>query len=196
MTWQDWGRLIDMGYEEPRMGEGLKYTENFKRIPYLQWLYDNKNKNKKENNMYYAVKFRGTDKEYFYRTEKPLNIGTEYEIECGDTHYSNPITVVRQLTTREAKAKENYLKAPLRLITSYKIVKAPARPNDRIKKVIFNREKRTTCVLWDDGKKTVVKCAEEDLWDEEKALALCYMKRVLGNRGSFNETLKKWCWRG
>lgn len=184
------------------MEEVLKYTENFNRNKHINaWLNGvvnnlELNKNKKETNMYYAVKFRGTDREYFYRTEKPLNIGTEYEIECGDTHYSNPITVVRQLTTKEAKAKENYLKAPLRLITSYKIVKAPARPNDRIKKVIFNREKRTTCVLWDDGKKTVVKCAEEDVWDEEKALALCYMKRVLGNRGSFNETLRKWTWRG
>ena len=44
------------------------------------------------------------------------------------------------------------------------------------------------------GKKTIVKCQNGETWDPEKALALCYMKRVLGNRGSFNETLKKYCW--
>ena len=36
------------------MEEVLRYTENFNRDPYLQWLYGNKNKcnneNKKENN--------------------------------------------------------------------------------------------------------------------------------------------------
>lgn len=184
-----------MGFGRLQMEEDLKYIGNFKRTPSL-WETIEQNKNEKENSMYYAVKFRGTNKEYFYRSEIKLPVGAECMIECGETSYNNPVVIIRMLAQREAKAQEKLLNAPLRTITAYKITKGIPRPNDRIKKVIFNREKRTTCVLWDDGKKTVVKCAEEDLWDEEKALALCYMKRVLGNRGSFNETLKKWCWRG
>lgn len=50
-----------------------------------------------------------------------------------------------------------------------------------------------TIVYWDDGTKTVVKCGEDDTYDKEKGLALCYMKKYYGNKGNFNEVLKKWC---
>lgn len=50
-----------------------------------------------------------------------------------------------------------------------------------------------TIVYWDDGTKTVVKCGEDDTYDKEKGLALCYMKKYYGNKGSYNEILKKWC---
>jgi hypothetical protein len=46
-------------------------------------------------------------------------------------------------------------------------------------KVIFHPP--ATIVLWDDGTKTVVKCDSEDVFDEMKGLALCYMKKALGN---------------
>ena len=41
-----------------------------------------------------------------------------------------------------------------------------------IKKVIFNGP--CTIVLWSDGDKTIVRCDNED-FDKEKGLALCYM---------------------
>lgn len=47
----------------------------------------------------------------------------------------------------------------------------------RIKKVIFNEP--ATIVLWDDGTKTVVKC-ENDMWDEEKGLAMAICKKLIG----------------
>lgn len=50
-----------------------------------------------------------------------------------------------------------------------------------------------TIVYWDDGTKTVVKCGEDDTYDKEKGLALCYMKKYYGNKGNYNEILKKWC---
>lgn len=56
-------------------------------------------------------------------------------------------------------------------------------------KVIFNDP--ATIVIWSDGTKTVVKCKPEDVFDPEKGLALCFMKKALGNKGSFNEVLKK-----
>lgn len=61
----------------------------------------------------------------------------------------------------------------------------------KIKKAIFNDP--ATIVFWDDGTKTVVKCGEDDTYDKEKGLALCYMKRLFDNKGRYNEVLKKWC---
>lgn len=59
------------------------------------------------------------------------------------------------------------------------------------KNVIFHDP--ATIVYWDDGSKTVVKCGEDDVYDQEKGLALCYMKKILGNTGNYNEILKKYC---
>lgn len=59
------------------------------------------------------------------------------------------------------------------------------------KKVIFHDP--ATIVYWDDDSKTVVKCGEDDKYDKEKGLALCYMKKYYGNKGNYNEILKKWC---
>ena len=47
------------------------------------------------------------------------------------------------------------------------------------KRVVFNPP--ATIVLWEDGTKTVVKCGENDVYDPEKGLALCFMKKALGN---------------
>lgn len=137
---------------------------------------------------YYNVVFDGTpNKAYTYQSNLNLPIGAVCQIVAdGETTYKNNVTITGEVHSNNSGR-------PLRTITSYKIIKGAKRPSDRIEKVYFNKEKRTTCVIWFDGTKTVVHCAPCDEWDEEKALALCYMKRVLGNRGSFNETLKRYC---
>ena len=48
-----------------------------------------------------------------------------------------------------------------------------------------------TIVLWGDDTKTVVKCAENDWYDQEKGIALCFMKKALGNKGKFNDILRE-----
>ena len=58
-----------------------------------------------------------------------------------------------------------------------------------IKDVIFNDP--ATIVLWKDGTKTVVK-AEDEKFDPEKGLAMAISKRVMGNKGNYYETFKKW----
>lgn len=80
------------------------------------------------------------------------------------------------------------------LVTSPPVVSAlslregGARFPYRPKKVIFNDP--ATVVIWDDGEKTVVKCGENDVYDREKGLALCYMKRILGSSRALNDALK------
>ena len=59
----------------------------------------------------------------------------------------------------------------------------------KIKKVIFNDP--ATIVLWADGTKTVVKCGKDDVYDKEKGLALCFMKKALDNKGNYNNVLKE-----
>lgn len=58
-----------------------------------------------------------------------------------------------------------------------------------IKNVIFNDP--ATIVFWADGTKTVVK-AENEEFDPEKGLAMAISKKVLGNKGNYYETFKKW----
>lgn len=56
-----------------------------------------------------------------------------------------------------------------------------------IKKVIFNGP--ATIVFWSDGIKTTVKCTEDDIYDQEKGLAMAICKRVLGD--NFKKTFKE-----
>lgn len=59
-----------------------------------------------------------------------------------------------------------------------------------IKNVIYNPP--ATIVMWADGSKTVVKCSERDTYDAEKGLAMCFAKRLFGDKGNYNEVFKKW----
>lgn len=60
---------------------------------------------------------------------------------------------------------------------------------DRIKRVIFSGP--ATIILWKDGTKTVVKCQEGEEDDREKAIALCMVKKVLGNKGNYYNHIRK-----
>lgn len=59
-----------------------------------------------------------------------------------------------------------------------------------VKKVIFNNP--ATIVFWKDDTKTVVKAQDGEKYDEEKGLALCFMKKSLGNKGNYNNEIKRW----
>ena len=58
------------------------------------------------------------------------------------------------------------------------------------KQIIANESKRTICVVWKDGMRTVMKCHPEDEWDEEKGIAMCFMKKMFDNRGCYYDTFK------
>ena len=59
-----------------------------------------------------------------------------------------------------------------------------------IKEVIFNNP--ATIILWEDGTKTVVKCGKNDTYDPEKGMAMAICKKLMGNKGSYNNVFKKW----
>ena len=59
-----------------------------------------------------------------------------------------------------------------------------------IKKVYFKDP--VTVVLWEDGSKTIVRRDESDTYDAEKALAMAFAKKALGNKGNYYNVFKKW----
>ena len=64
----------------------------------------------------------------------------------------------------------------------YKIVVMP-----RLKKVLFNPP--ATIAFWEDDTKTVVKCQNNDIFDPEKGIAMCYMKKFAGKQ--YGKNLEK-----
>jgi hypothetical protein len=57
-------------------------------------------------------------------------------------------------------------------------------------KVIFHDP--ATIVYWGDGTKTVVKCSDSDTFNPITGVALCYMKKALGNKArTFNDALRE-----
>lgn len=58
-----------------------------------------------------------------------------------------------------------------------------------VKNVVFNYP--ATIVFWNDGTKTVVKCAEQDAYDVEKGLSMAISKKVFGK--DFHRVFKENC---
>lgn len=70
------------------------------------------------------------------------------------------------------------------------ICSVPITPKKPIpKKVIFSGP--ATTILWQDGTKTTVKCSRHDIYDEEVGIAMCYLKKMLGNKGNFNNIFRE-----
>ena len=57
------------------------------------------------------------------------------------------------------------------------------------KKVIFSGP--ATTILWKDGTKTTVKCQGDDEWAPDVGIAMCYLKKMLGNKGNFNNIFRQ-----
>lgn len=128
-----------------------------------------------------VVNFMGSDRPYEYFTNLDLDTGAIYNITADGSHtYSNPVVIVGHKLEPSFGGK-------LRTITSAKCLRGLPRKPHCIKKVIFNKVKRTTVVVWIDGVVTKLKCSENDEWDEEKALAFCMVKRFFGNKGYYND---------
>lgn len=56
-----------------------------------------------------------------------------------------------------------------------------------INSILANHAKGAFTVVWADGTHTMIHLQEGDVWDNEKALAMCFVKKLMGNTGKFNE---------
>ena len=144
------------------------------------------------NKIIVTITFPNNGRKYNYITKLDMRVNEQYRImtDKGDTYDNAIVTVVKVTPAVESSYKNS---VGLKTIIQAICMKSSTKKDSRIEKVIFNKEKRTTVVIWKDGIKTIIKCHKDDIWDEEKAIALCYMKRMLGNRSYFNEVLEKYC---
>ena len=149
------------------------------------------------------VRFLGTnDKTYMFITKLNLNLDEWYNIYTKESGgYNSPIKVVKLYPLNHLYDvciyKEIIRAEQITLHTKMdktKFFTTDIFTNSNIDRVWFNPVKGTTVVRWIDGSKTMVRCQKGDTFDKEKGLALCYMKKTLGNKGNFNEILKKWCY--
>ena len=132
--------------------------------------------------MIIGVTFKGSYKTYFYNTDIKLLLNGVYDIVVDDlTTYDNYITV--------CNIKEGHDKR-LRTITGAHLIKGPNRPEKPYKDVFVNEAKRTICIVWKDGTKTIMKPHPDDEWGVEKGIALCFMKRMFDNRGCYYNTFR------
>ena len=136
--------------------------------------------------MVVKVVFGSGTKLYAYNTNLDLLSGGVYDI-------------VSSGSNGGLKGYDSYVKvmhvAPgydpmLRTITKARTIKAPRKPEKPYKQIIVNESKRTICVVWKDGTRTVMKCHPEDEWDEEKGIAMCFMKKAFQNRGCYYDTFR------
>ena len=56
-----------------------------------------------------------------------------------------------------------------------------------IQSITANHKKNAFTVVWADGSHTIVHLQKGDVWDDEKALAMCFVKHMMGDTGSFND---------
>lgn len=57
----------------------------------------------------------------------------------------------------------------------------------QIQSITANHKKNAFTVVWGDGSHTIVHLQKGDVWDDEKALAMCFVKHMMGDTGSFND---------
>ena len=136
--------------------------------------------------MVVKVVFGNGNKIYAYNTNLNLLLGGTYDIitsssNGGSRGYDSYITVIHIAPGKDPM---------LRTITEARVIKAPRKPEKPYKQVVVNKSKRTICVVWKDGTRTVMKCHPDDEWDEEKGVAMCFMKKMFDNRGCYYDTFK------
>lgn len=135
--------------------------------------------------MIVGVIFGKGGKIYHYNTKLKMGVGGVYDIvssgTSGSRGYDSYVTVM---------TLEPGTDPMLRTITEAHLIKGPRRPEKPYKQVVVNKEKHTICVVWKDGTKTVMKPHPNDEWDEEKGIALCFMKKMFDNRGCYYNTFR------
>ena len=62
---------------------------------------------------------------------------------------------------------------------------------NRIKDVRFSGNR--TIVFWSDGTKTVAKCADADIYDNEKGLMAAICKKFYDDKCILPDMIEKWC---
>lgn len=126
-------------------------------------------------------------KVYYYKTKLDFEKTAAYLINAGDYKYTNPVIIVEQRNTAPDPSRD------YKEITGRKVFahwEPQIEPQFMPNKVYFNPKAGTTCVLWKNGDKTLVKCCENDMFDFEKGFAMATLKHIYG-KGLLNKFFKE-----
>lgn len=58
-----------------------------------------------------------------------------------------------------------------------------------VAKVIVNGP--ATIIFWTDGTKSIVKCQDDEQFDLEKGIAMCFARKALGNENKYHKYIRK-----
>ena len=125
-------------------------------------------------------------------------IGVNYDFKTNTIYTDEPKTVVYDKVTvdryhtdcasdHQCSQCENWKQKEEETKMKNSPKSAPVYGPFEIRSVLSNRKKNAFSVVWMDGTTTVVHCQPGDKWDDEKALAMCFTKKALGNKGNFND---------
>lgn len=141
--------------------------------------------------MVVGVIFNEGGKIYYYNTNKELMVDGIYDIiTSGDTGSRSYDSYVKVLKIGSDESFDEGARSVLRTITHARLIKGASKPEKPYKKIFANEEKRTICVVWKDGTRTVMKAHPEDEWDVEKGVAMCFMKKAFNNRGCYYDSFE------
>ena len=144
---------------------------------------------------YIGVKFTSKEKPfeakgqtYYYKTSLEFEANVAYNIYAGTYCYNNPVIVVEK-TNKAPDPSRVYKEITEARPVAY--MPRTLKPWIIPKKVYFNPDNGgVTCVIWEDGEKTLVRCCEEDIFDFEKGFAMAVLSRLYG-KGELNKLIKK-----
>ena len=126
-------------------------------------------------------------------------IGVNYDVKTNTITYTEPKTAIYDKITAVDKCYvscttehkcsqcENWKQKEEETKMKNEAKPAPVYSPFAVRSVLSNRKKNAFSVVWMDGTTTVVHCQAGDDWDDEKALAMCFTKKALGNKGNFND---------
>lgn len=134
---------------------------------------------------YIGVKFTTHDKPfeakgqvYYYKTNLAIEPRAAFVIESNGYTYDNPVIVV-SISGKAPDPSRDYKE-----ITKMKpIAYVPREIPNWIKPrhVSFSPDKsQITCIVWENGEKTIVKCGKNDIFDFEKGFAMAVITRLYG----------------
>lgn len=143
----------------------------------------------------HTIKMDGSDLE-FTVTVKPV-IPVNYANPCNSDRLNKINTLYDELKDRIECASSTRVETALSCPTPNASIPGAESKSCKpfplgiaIKDVKFNDP--YTIVFWEDGKKTMVKCRKGDTYNKETGLALCIIKRALGNRWGYYNIFKHW----
>lgn len=130
--------------------------------------------------------------DHIYNEREANMVGVKFnELEKELKELGIELSTIRQSSEEVGCEIEGYFRPDIYKIHRAKeICSVPITPKKPIpKKVKFSGP--ATIILWEDGTKTVVKCQKEDVWSDEVGIVMCYMKKMLGNKGNFNNIFRE-----